>query len=48
MLPAYSAANLTFPIPTSFTNGINVKATTDFAGTTQVAASLVYLTLWVN
>jgi len=48
MLPAYSAANLTFPIPTSFTNGINVKATTDFAGTTQVATNLVYLTLWVS
>jgi len=48
MIPAYSAANLTFPIPVSFTNGISVTAWTSFAGTTQVAASSVYLTLWVN
>ena len=48
MIPAYSAANLTFPIPVSFTTGIGVTAWTSFAGTTQVAASSVYLTLWVN
>ncbi|NBW28910.1 hypothetical protein EBR37_00815 [bacterium] len=48
MIPAYSAANLTFPIPVSFTLGIGVTAWTSFAGTTQVAASSVYLTLWVS
>ncbi len=48
MIPAYSAANLTFPIPVSFTNGIGVTAWTSFGGPTQVAASSVYLTLWVS
>ncbi len=48
MIPAYSAANLTFPIPVSFGTGIGVTAWTSFGGTTQVAASSVYLTLWVS
>ena len=48
MIPAYSAANLTFPIPVSFSTGMGVTAWTSFGGTTQVAASSVHLTLWVS
>jgi hypothetical protein len=48
MIPAYAAANLTFPIPVSFALGINITAVTAFSGTTQVSTGSAYITLWVN